>query len=390
MTKKKPNIVLILADDMGYSDIGCYGGEIETPNLDRLAADGLRFTQFYNTARCCPTRASLLTGLHPHQTGIGILTYDSGPDGYAGDLNRRCVTIAEVLKAAGYRTYMSGKWHVARSLTEPTDTWPLQRGFDDFYGTIIGAGSYYDPEHADARQRQRRARGARPIRRSSTPTRSATRRSRFIDAALPRRTPTQPFFLYVAYTAPHWPLHAHDEDIAKYKGRFDDGWDRLRERAARTAGQVPASSTPPGSSTPRDPTQPPWTEAEHKALAAALHGGLRRADRPHGPGHRPHPRGAERNRPARQHADHLPLRQRRLRRGHSRRASRSTSWSNKLMIARVAHARRRAGPFRQRPDAHARARRTPTRATAPPGPTCRTRRSASTSTGSTRAASRRR
>ena len=144
--KKKPNIVLILNDDMGYSDLGCYGGEIETPNLDRLAANGLRFTQFYNTARCCPTRASLLTGLYPHQAGVGIMTDDPGPEGYAGDLNQRCVTIPEVLKAHGYRTYMSGKWHVAAQPTKPTDTWPLQRGFDQFYGTIIGAGSFYDPD----------------------------------------------------------------------------------------------------------------------------------------------------------------------------------------------------------------------------------------------------
>ena len=108
-------------------------------------ANGLRFSQFYNTARCSPSRASLLTGLHPHQTGIGILTYDSGPDGYAGNLNQRCATIAELLKPAGYRTYMSGKWHVSSNLTQPTDSWPMQRGFDDFFGTIIGAGSFYDP-----------------------------------------------------------------------------------------------------------------------------------------------------------------------------------------------------------------------------------------------------
>ena len=145
MTEIKPNVVLILNDDMGYSDLGCYGGEIETPNLDRLARNGLRFSQFYNTARCSPSRASMLTGLHPHQTGVGILTYDSGPEGYAGNLNKRCVTIPGALKASGYRSYMSGKWHVASSLTKPTDTWPLQRGFDEFYGTIIGAGSFYDP-----------------------------------------------------------------------------------------------------------------------------------------------------------------------------------------------------------------------------------------------------
>ena len=113
MKKTKPNVVLILNDDMGYSDIGCYGGEIETPNLDRLAANGIRFSQFYNTARCSPSRASMLTGLHPHQTGVGILTYDSGPEGYAGNLNHRCVTIPQALKRNGYKTYMSGKWHVA-------------------------------------------------------------------------------------------------------------------------------------------------------------------------------------------------------------------------------------------------------------------------------------
>ena len=126
MTPKRPNVVLILNDDMGYSDIGCYGGEVETPNLDRLAANGLRFSSFYNTARCSPSRASMLTGLHPHQTGVGILTYDSGPEGYAGNLNHRCVTIPQVLKANGYRTYMSGKWHVGQN----HGVTPWGRGFD--------------------------------------------------------------------------------------------------------------------------------------------------------------------------------------------------------------------------------------------------------------------
>jgi len=142
---RKPNVLLIMNDDMGYSDIGCYGGEIDTPNLDRLAHNGLRCTQFYNSPRCSPSRASLLTGLHPHQTGIGILTYPTGPEGYAGNLNKQCVTIAEVLKANRYKTYMSGKWHVAGSLVEPSDSWPLQRGFEHFFGTIIGAGNFYNP-----------------------------------------------------------------------------------------------------------------------------------------------------------------------------------------------------------------------------------------------------
>ena len=112
--RARPNIVVILVDDMGFSDIGCYGSEIPTPNLDKMAAEGLRFTQFYNTGRCCPTRASLLTGLYPHQAGIGHMTQDRGEDGYRGDLNEHCVTIAQVLHTAGYRTFMTGKWHVTK------------------------------------------------------------------------------------------------------------------------------------------------------------------------------------------------------------------------------------------------------------------------------------
>src|SRR4051812_19180084 len=144
---EKPNIVVILSDDMGFSDLGCYGGEIRTPNLDALAQSGVRFTQFYNTARCCPTRAALLTGLYPHQAGIGHMMEDKGRDGYRGDLNRRCATMAEVLRTAGYGTYAVGKWHVTKA-TQPEgrkDNWPLQRGFDRFYGTITGAGNFYDP-----------------------------------------------------------------------------------------------------------------------------------------------------------------------------------------------------------------------------------------------------
>jgi len=260
MTKKnrKPNVVLILNDDMGYSDIGCYGGEVETPNLDRLAANGLRFSSFYNTARCSPSRASMLTGLHPHQTGVGILTYDSGPEGYAGNLNHRCVTIPQVLKANGYRTYMSGKWHVASSLTKPTDTWPLQRGFDEFYGTIIGAGSFYDPNTL-TRGNENVEHEARADGFFYTDAIS-DQAVAYIDAHAQQHAGT-PFFEYVAYTAPHWPLHAHEEDIAKYQGRFDAGWDALRE--ARLDKLVASGILKAHwKLTDRDPTQPPWTEAE--------------------------------------------------------------------------------------------------------------------------------
>ncbi|MBG9388234.1 arylsulfatase [Caenimonas aquaedulcis] len=256
----RPNILLILNDDMGFSDIGCYGGEVQTPHLDRLAAGGVRFSQFYNTARCSPSRASLLTGLHPHQTGIGVLTYNMGPEGYAGNLNQRCVTIAEALKASGYRSYLSGKWHVAGNLTQPTESWPLQRGFDGFYGTIIGAGSFYDPNTLTRGNENIEHEAREPgFFYTDAISDNAVKFIRDHD----REHKDKPFFQYVAYTAPHWPLHAHDEDIAKYKGRFDKGWDRLREeRLQRLVQSGILDKHWPLSD--RDPTQPAWVDARHK------------------------------------------------------------------------------------------------------------------------------
>ncbi|WP_164667683.1 arylsulfatase [Virgibacillus doumboii] len=258
---KKPNVLLILNDDMGYSDIGCYGGEVETPNLDRLAANGVRFTQFYNTARCSPSRASLLTGLHPHQTGIGILTYDNGPEGYPGDLNNECVTIAEVLKDNGYKTYMSGKWHIAKSLKEPSENWPLQRGFDDFFGTIIGAGSFYDPNTL--------TRGNKNIEHETKENEEFYYTDAISDQAVQYiknhadKENDTPFFQYVAYTAPHWPLHAKEKDIEKYKGRFDKGWDTLREERLNRLVEMGILDEN-WKLTERDPSQPAWEDADDK------------------------------------------------------------------------------------------------------------------------------
>ena len=261
MANKRPNIILILSDDMGYSDLGCYGGEILTPNLDRLADTGLRFTQFYNTARCCPSRASLLTGLHPHQAGVGQMVKPLGPDGYEGKLNRRCVTIAEVLQGVGYRTYMSGKWHVCGDTDHPTDAWPCQRGFHQFYGIIAGAASYYWPATL--------ARNSTNIEHEaeSNPDFYLTdalseNAAQFIYSHTESHF-EDPFFLYLAYTSPHWPLHAKQEDIQKYEGRFDAGWDNLRDaRLARmrTMGLLPGGLP----LSPRDPAQPAWESAEDR------------------------------------------------------------------------------------------------------------------------------
>lgn len=258
---EQPNILLILNDDMGYSDIGCYGGEMDTPNLDELADNGTRFTQFYNTARCSPSRASLLTGLHPHQTDIGVLTYNQGPEGYAGDLNKNCVTMAEVLRNQGYRTYMSGKWHISSELNTPSDSWPKQRGFDHFYGTIIGAGSFYDPNTL--------TRGNENIEHEAKEDLDFFYTDAISDQAVnyieehQKTAPDQPFFQYVAYTAPHWPLHAHEEDIEKYKGRFDEGWDVLREKRMKRMKAMGIIDNSWDLSD-RDPSQPAWEEASDK------------------------------------------------------------------------------------------------------------------------------
>jgi arylsulfatase A-like enzyme len=263
----KPNIIVVLSDDMGFSDIGCYGGEIETPNLDTLARNGVRFTQFYNTARCCPTRASLLSGLYPHQAGVGHMMEDRGHDGYRGTLNRQCATIAEVLKTAGYRNYAVGKWHVTPGQNaerlEKRDHWPLQRGFDRYYGTIHGAGSFFDPSSL--------VRDNQLITVANDPEYQpaefyytdaiSDHASRFIrEHAMANRG--QPFFLYVAYTAAHWPLHAKEADIAKYKGRYEAGYEPIR--AARWAKQKQMRLVDPKWG--HAPAAESWETAKNKAF----------------------------------------------------------------------------------------------------------------------------
>jgi arylsulfatase len=260
---RRPNVVLVLVDDMGFSDLGCYGGEVLTPNLDRLGREGVRFSHFYNTARCSPSRASLLTGLHPHQAGIGILTNDDLPHGYPGNLNRACATMAEVLRDAGYATCLSGKWHLATEMKVPNDAWPTRRGFDRFFGTLTGCGSFFQPGTLTRGEASAAAEAAAP---DFFYTDAITDEAvRFIeDHAAPDAAP---FFLYAAYTAPHWPLHAKPEDIAKYDGFFDRGWDALRvERLKRLVaeGILPADTA----LSDRDPTQPAWDEAADKAWQA--------------------------------------------------------------------------------------------------------------------------
>lgn len=230
---KRPNIIIILSDDMGYSDIGCYGGEIKTPNLDSLAENGLRFTQFYNTARCCPTRASLLTGLYPHQAGVGHMMGDYGLPQYQGHLNDQCLTIAEALKPAGYRSYLAGKWHVTPYMKEgdKKENWPLQRGFNKFFGTIHGAGSLFDPNGLTRDNTFITPENDPEYQPDGTwyyTDAISDNTVKFINSHF-KEHPDKPFFHYVAYTAAHWPMHALHEDIAKYEGKYDKGYTPVYE-----------------------------------------------------------------------------------------------------------------------------------------------------------------
>lgn len=271
----RPNIVLILADDLGFSDLGCYGSEISTPNLDRLAADGLRMTQFYTTPRCCPTRAALLTGLYPQQAGIGNMMEDRGLPGYRGELNHQCLTLAEVLRRADYRTAMAGKWHVCHihfdgkkqlnyesdePFWENKDNWPLQRGFEEYFGTIHGVNSYFDPFSL--------VRGNTPIRAEGTNFYYTDAITEQAVADIERYAGGgKPFFLYVAYTAPHWPLQAPEADIAKYRPRYLAGWDVIR--ANRHQRQIEKGIVDPKwPLTPRDSRVSAWNDIRDKEWEA--------------------------------------------------------------------------------------------------------------------------
>ena len=277
----RPSIVLIMCDDAGFSDIGCFGAEIETPNLDQLAADGVIFSQMYNCARCCPSRASLLTGLYPHQAGIGHMVHEHSPDkskAYQGYLRGDCATIAEILRdVGGYRTLMTGKWHVGGDFPPDDPThWkkhvgdehhpiPVQRGFDEHYGTLGGGGSYFDPPTLVHNEELI----------LDTPNNYyytdaiSDESCRMIREAVQgggddhEEEESRPFFLYVAHTAPHWPLHAPADAVAKYRGKYNMGWDEMRKR--RHARLVKKGIIDRDwKCSPRDENSFPWEEEEKK------------------------------------------------------------------------------------------------------------------------------
>jgi arylsulfatase A-like enzyme len=271
----RPNVVLILADDLGYSDLGCFGSEISTPNLDHLASQGLRMTQFYTTPRCCPSRAALLTGLYPQEAGIGSMMEDRGLPGYRGELNRNCLTMAEELRRADYHTAMVGKWHMSHiffdgkkqlnhesqeSWWDNTDSWPLQRGFEDYFGTIHGVTSYYDPFSL--------VHGNTPVFTIATNFYYTDVLTEHAVADINRlANGGKPFFLYMAYSAPHWPLQAPEPDIAKYREKYLAGWDAIRTNRYQRQIQMGIIDKKWALS-PRDPRVPAWENVRDKKWEA--------------------------------------------------------------------------------------------------------------------------
>jgi len=256
----RPNIIVILVDDMGFSDIGCYGGEIATPHLDRLAARGIRFTQFYNTGRCCPTRASLLTGLYSHQAGVGHMTGDSGLPGYVGHLNEQCVTLGEVMQTAGYFTIMTGKWHVGAR--DPA-WWPSRRGFDRTYACPEGGGFYFQVKKGRSIVRNGKVihDANHPLPEGWYSTDAWTDEAiGYIDEAVKGR---KPFFVYLAHNAPHFPLQAPPADIERYRRRYLAGWDQLRR--SRYGDQVESGLIEKRwALSPRDDGITPWDDVDAK------------------------------------------------------------------------------------------------------------------------------
>jgi arylsulfatase A-like enzyme len=260
--EKKPNIILIMADDMGFSDLGFMGSGIETPNIDKLSQEGLTFNHFYNTGRCCPTRASLLTGLYAHNTGLGWMTVSNlGEPGYTGDMNDQSITIAQALKQADYSTYMTGKLHIMydayMQADGPKHNWPLQRGFDRYYGHLSGGGGYYNP--GTLTYNNERVDVPEDFYLTSAVTDSTLS---FLEDHFTQKK-DKPFFFYVAYYAPHRPLHALQKDVAKYRGKFMDGWDEHRKRRYEKLREIGFidSGWP---LTERDHSVPAWEELSNE------------------------------------------------------------------------------------------------------------------------------
>jgi arylsulfatase len=259
--EEKPNIILIMADDMGFSDLGFMGSGIETPNIDQLANNGMVFNQFYNAGRCCPTRASLLTGLYAHNTGLGWMTAsDLGKPGYRGTISKNTITLAQVLKTEGYQNYLTGKWHIVsdKNLEQEADNsnWPIQRGFDKYYVVLTGKGGYYSPTTLTKNNKRITALDNFYLTEAINNSTIEILEEHF------ETKKNTPFFFHVAHFAPHRPLHALEDDIKKYKGKFSKGWDYFREQRFNKMNEIGLSNDWALSKRPKN--IPAWNSLSEK------------------------------------------------------------------------------------------------------------------------------
>jgi arylsulfatase len=266
-----PNVIVILMDDMGFSDLGCFGGDIDTPHIDALAAGGLRFTGYTTVPMCTPARAALLTGRNPHSVGCGWLSQSNpGFPGYGGEISLSAPTMAELLRAGGYSTLAAGKWHNTYDRNNlpggDTRSWPIQRGFDQFYGFMGAETSYFQPDNMMEGNHP-----ANMVRYPDDYFAPDDYTHRAVEWLTQHATssPDKPFFLYLAFQTPHGPLHAKASDLKRYRGRFDEGWDVLRRRRyerQRAAGLI----EPNAGFAPRNPGVPDWASLtdDERALFA--------------------------------------------------------------------------------------------------------------------------
>ncbi|MDX1478725.1 MAG: arylsulfatase [Saprospiraceae bacterium] len=274
-TDTRPNILVLMADDLGYADLGCYGGDIETPNIDQLAAEGLRFSRYHTSPLCAPTRAMFLSGNDNHIAGMGIQSTRPRGTGYEGRLTDRIATIPELLKTAGYHTYMTGKWH----LGEDSTSYPYARGFDRSFVNLLGAGNHYDDQGLFARHpKSPYVEDNRPATWPDGAYSTDFFTDKLISYIEENRGDDAPFFAFAAYTSPHWPLQVDTSHWHKYIGRYDDGYESLKARrleSLKQAGMIPQSAVLP----PNHERVKPWgslsaEQRRHEARKMELYAGM--------------------------------------------------------------------------------------------------------------------
>jgi arylsulfatase len=272
---RQPDILLIVADDLGYADLGCYGGDIETPNIDQLAAEGIRFSRFHTSPYCAPTRAMLLSGNDNHIAGMGRQSFQSNDFGYEGKLTERIVTIPALLREAGYHTYMAGKWHLGSS----PDANPYRKGFEHSFILIRGAGNHYNDQGLFLEDPiSPYTEDGKPAKWKDGNYSTDFYTDKIIEYIARHEKDSKPFFAFAAYTSPHWPLQVDEEFWRKYVGRYDDGYEKLEERrleSLKKAGMIPSNASLP----PNHPMVKSWDslsddEKKKEARKMELYAGM--------------------------------------------------------------------------------------------------------------------